>query len=185
MAGLRYRTLAETVLSGMADKYPDLRNPERKMEVADLASAVYRKSESDDWNLAAIGAAAAGVLEVGHHAKEEERHQTANAIYAVNVLRLTRGRAEAVAMVYATCDSRDMLADVEEMAATQAIQDGLLDPGGDWRCLSVEVPFDDLDDDAVLRFYGGRVGKVDLVGTVIAGTVRGRLAAAVDGPATP
>lgn len=168
MAGLRYTVMADEVLKGISETYPELRNPLRRQELATAIHGVYVSADGDRENREAIRLRA--MAELGHPEPEQRSRETGSLgdIHVVNILSIVRGAVTSVDIHYVTFSDHGDIDDIEDFLAAEG-REGRKDAERTvYDSIFNNIPFDMVQKGTTIRFLSRVSGKIAETGRFVA-----------------
>lgn len=172
MASLRYMTLADEVLRGIAKRHPELSDPERRLEVAQAVSHEYVSGRPDAENREAIRKAAESMMDVVADVPQKPQSDNIGEIYVFNILWFDRGAVFATETHHISFADKQDGRDIEEFLVLESESDFRLVEGSSWMCVANNVPFEVLDEATTVRFLGRERGLIAEIGKFNVGDMR-------------
>jgi hypothetical protein len=171
MASLRYMTMVDDVMRGLAKAYPELSDPERRLEISRAVEVTYSADRPETVNRDAIQKAAEALLKPA--VAEPRMRAEIGEIYVYNIAWMERGAVFATEVHHISSgEDRDA---IEEFLAENSKVDRNDEEGVSWVSITNNVPFDILTDDTVVRFVRyERDGLAD-IGQITVAEMRDRV----------
>lgn len=176
MASLRYMTLADEVLRGLAKRHSELSDPERRLEVAKAVGHAYVVGQAEAENREAIRTAAEAMMgSGGDYAPTECQSDNIGEIYVFNILWFSKGAVFATETHHISYANKQDGRDIEEFLILERDKDLRMVEGSSWACIANNVPFDVLDDETTVRFLGRHDGRIEELGRFNVAEMRRKL----------
>lgn len=168
MASLRYMTMADDVLRGLMKRHSELRDPERRLELAHAVATVYSADRLDSENKDAIRTASEALL--GSEPARPSIPSEFGEIYVYNIAWLERGAIFATESHHIS--SPENQGSIERFLSDNSEVERSGDDGVSWVAVTNNVPFDILTDDTVVRLVASPKGRMKEIGRMSVAEMR-------------